>query len=197
MDSVLQLIVSQLSGDALGQISERVGIDEQQAQKAVGVALPILIGALNRNTADSDGAQALAGALDSDHDGSILDNLSTAVTRDEVVDEGTAILGHVLGEQRSNIVNRVSSSTSLEPDQVDQILAILAPILMGALGQMKRKKDLDEQGVSELLQEERKTVEQTSSGLIQLLDMDQDGDVTEEVVSLGANFLGGLFGSKK
>jgi hypothetical protein len=28
------------------------------------------------------------------------------------------------------------------------------------------------------------------------LDMDGDGDVSEEIISLGSNLLGGLFGSK-
>jgi hypothetical protein len=80
---------------------------------------------------------------------------------------------------------------------VAQIFAILAPIVMGALGQMQRKHELDAQGVSTLLQQERSTVEQTSSGLTQLLDMDGDGDVSDEIISLGSNLLGGLFGGGK
>lgn len=194
MDSVLQLLLSQLSGDALGKISEKVGVDEEQARKAVGVALPMLIGALNRNTNTSDGAQALTGALRRDHDGSILKNLPQAVTRRETIEDGSAILGHVLGGRQTALVDQISRATNLDPNQVSQIIAILAPILLGALGKIQRSQDLDEQGLSNLLQEERKTVERTSSGLTQLLDMDGDGDVSEEIVSLGVNLLGGLFG---
>jgi hypothetical protein len=85
----------------------------------------------------------------------------------------------------------------VDSEQVAQIFAILAPIVLGALGQMQRKKELDPQGVSNLLQEERSTVEKTASGLTQLLDMDGDGDVSEEVVGLGVNLLSGLFGGKQ
>jgi len=85
----------------------------------------------------------------------------------------------------------------MKPEQVAQIFAILAPIVMGALGQMQRKHELDAQGVSTLLQQERSTVEKTSSGLTQLLDMDGDGDVSDEIISLGSNLLGGLFGGGK
>jgi len=35
-----QLIVSQLSGDALSSISSKLGVDESQAQQAIGLALP-------------------------------------------------------------------------------------------------------------------------------------------------------------
>jgi hypothetical protein len=197
VDSIIQLLISQMEGGTVSQISDQLGIDEDKAQQAIGMALPVLIGALNRNTKQSGGAEALVGALQRDHDGSILDNLSGAVTKEETVQDGLAILGHVFGERQSNVQDSVSRATGLDQDQVMRIFAFLAPIVLGALGQMQRKKGLDAQGVSKLLQEERKTVEKTGSGLVQLLDMDGDGDVSEEIISLGSNLLGGLFGGKK
>jgi hypothetical protein len=198
MDSIMQLLISQLGSGALSQISEHLGVDEPKVQQAVGMALPMLIGALNRNTSSSrSGAEALVNALQRDHDGSILDNLPKAIKKRETIEDGSAILGHVLGEKRGSVVNSVSRATNMDSDQVTQIFAILAPIVLGALGQMQRKKNLDAQGVSTLLQEERNTVEKTSSGLTQLLDMDGDGDVSEEIISLGSSLLGGLFGGKK
>ena len=197
MDSVLELLVSQLTDNAVEQIGKQVGVNPQQAQQAVGMALPLLIGALSRNTSSSDGAASLAGALKRDHDGSILANLVEAVGRPETVQDGSAILGHVLGDRRENVVNRVSRGSKMDANQVGQILAILAPIVLGALGKTQRTRNLDEQGLSALLQQERKTVESTSPGLTQLLDMDGDGDVSEEIVSLGANLLSGLLSGKK
>ncbi|MGD8632828.1 MAG: DUF937 domain-containing protein [Anaerolineales bacterium] len=196
MDSLFQLLVSQLGSGAVGQISEQLGIDEDKTQQAIGMALPTIIGALNRNTNSSDGAQALVGALQRDHDGSILDNLTQAVTKKETLDDGQAILGHVLGDRFEGVASSVSRATGLDQDQVGKIFAMLAPVVLGALGQMQRKKGLDAQGISNLLQDERSTVEKTASGLTQLLDMDGDGDVSEEIISLGSNLLGGLFGSK-
>lgn len=197
MDSIIQLLVTQLGSGAVSEISKSLGVDDDKAQQAVGMALPMIIGALNRNTTSSDGAEALVGALQRDHDGSILNNLTQAVGSQATVNDGAAILGHVLGDQQSGLVQSVSRATNLKPEQVAQIFAVLAPIVMGALGQMQRKHDLDAQGVSTLLQQERSTVEQTSSGLTQLLDMDGDGDVSEEIISLGSSLLGGLFGGKK
>jgi len=197
MDSVIQLLVSQLGSGPVGKISEQLGVDESQAQQAVGMALPLILDALTRNASSADGAQALTNALRRDHDGSILNNLPHAITRPEVRQDGAAILGHVLGGNRSAVQNSVSRATGMDPNQVAQIFAILAPIVLGGLGQMQRKNNLDAQGVSTLLQEERTTVEKTASGLAQLLDMDGDGDVSEEIVTLGANLLGGLFGGNK
>lgn len=198
MDSIMYLLMSQLNSGALGQISEQLGVDEQKAQQAVGMALPMLISALNHNTSSSkSSAEGLAGALQRDHDGSILDNLASAVTKPETMEDGSAILGHVFGEKRNGLVNSISRATKMDPGQVAQVFSILAPIVMGALGQMQRRKNLDAEGVPALLQEERTAAEKTTSSLTQLPDMDGDGDISEEIISLGSNLLGGLFGGKK
>lgn len=198
MDSVMQLLMSQLASGGMSQISKQVGVDEAQAQQAVGMALPMLIGALNRNTSSSEsGAEALANALRRDHNGSIFEDLPQAIQREETIQDGSAILGHVFGDRRGGIERSVSRATNLDSGQVAQIFSMLAPVVLGGLGRMQREKDLDAQGVSAMLQEERSTVERTSSGLTKLLDMDGDGDVSEEIISLGSSLLGGLFGGKK
>ncbi len=197
MDSVLQLIVSHLGGGAVSKISDQLGIDDGQAQQAIGLALPMLIGALNRNASSPDGAQALTQALQQDHDGSILDGLIEKVSQKDTIKDGMAILGHVFGEKQGSVESNVSKGSGLDPQAVSTLLAILAPIVMGALGKIQQNNSLDAQGVSQVLQQERDTVEKTTSGLARLLDMDGDGDMTEEVISLGANLLGGLFGGKK
>lgn len=198
MDSIISLLLSQLGSGTTSQIGDELGIDDSKVQQVIGMALPMLIGALNRNTSSSKSdAAALTDAIQRDHDGSILDNISQAITKRETIDDGTAILGHVFGDKSSGIMNSVSRATNLDADQIAQIFAMLAPIVLGALGKLQRKNELDADGVTSLLQKERKTVEKSSSGLTQLLDMDGDGDVSEEIISLGSNLLGGLFGGKK
>jgi hypothetical protein len=194
MDSMVGLILSQLGSGAIQQISQQMGIDENKAQQAVGMALPLIIGALNRNASSTDGAQALTSALQRDHDGSILEDLAGALTKPETLDDGTAILKHVLGDNKGSVMTSVGKATKLDAEQIAQIFAILAPIVMGALGQMQRKKELDAKGVSAVLQGERTSMEKATSGITQLLDFNGDGDVSEEIISLGSSLLGGLLG---
>ncbi len=198
MDSIIDLLLSQLGSGVTSQISKKLGIDEDKVQQAIGMALPMLIGALNRNASSSkDGAESLTKAIQRDHDGSILDDIAQVITKRKTVEDGSAILGHVFGDKGSGIMNSVSRATNIDSAQVAQIFAMLAPIVLGALGKIQHSKNLDAEGVSSLLQEERETVKKKSSGLTQLLDMDGDGDVSEEILSLGSNLLGGLFGGKK
>ena len=75
MSGLVDLITQQLGSGALNQMSGAIGGDSESTQKAIGAALPVLVGALARNSASSEGAQSLAHALERDHDGSVLDNL--------------------------------------------------------------------------------------------------------------------------
>ena len=75
MSTILDALAQSLNGAPMGQIARAIGADEAQTRRAVGAALPALLTGLDRNTNTPQGAQALAGAVQRDHDGSLLDNL--------------------------------------------------------------------------------------------------------------------------
>jgi hypothetical protein len=197
MDSLLQVLLGQLSGDSLGAITDQLGVDEDTAQKAIGLALPLLIGSLNRNSSSAEGAQALTKAITRDHDGSILSDLASNLLNPAIQKDGMAILGHVLGNKQTGAGTSIGKATGLDSQQVMQLMSMLAPVVLGALGKAQREKKLDAQGVASLLTQEREQADSTLPGIAQLLDMDGDGDVTEEMLNLGSNLLGGFLGKKK
>ncbi len=196
MGGLLQTLIPLLSGDTLGGISEQLGVDKDKTQQAIMVALPLLIGALNRNASTSDGAQALTGALQRDHDGSILDDLLGNLTKKKTVDDGSAILSHVFGDKLGGFEQNISRSSGLDTETTVQLVSMLAPVVLGVLGQMQHKKSMEPQGVASLLQNERKSAESAVPGIAKFLDMDGDGDISEEVVSLGANLLSSFLSKK-
>jgi len=64
MSDLLEGILSQLGTGGLSQIDSGLGVDEEYASAAVGVALPTILGGLANNAQRADGAQSLASALD-------------------------------------------------------------------------------------------------------------------------------------
>lgn len=70
---MLDMLQQRLGGEAVQQISARLGTDHGTTQSAIAAALPMLVGALARNAQDPHQAGALGNALARDHDGSILD----------------------------------------------------------------------------------------------------------------------------
>ena len=56
---ILDLIQQSLGNREMDQIGSQLGTGPQQTQQAVAAALPLLLGALGRNTAEPQGARAL------------------------------------------------------------------------------------------------------------------------------------------
>jgi hypothetical protein len=156
--------------------------------------------ALAKNSSGSGGAEALLGALNRDHDGALLDNLTGYLSKpDEKTGDG--ILGHVLGSQRRSVESTLGQSLGLDAGSTSKLLAILAPLVMGALGKAQRQGGLDARGVAETLGQERRTVEKKlpagMGGMLgSLLDQDGDGSIADDVAKLGGGLLKNLLGKR-
>jgi hypothetical protein len=193
MAGLLDLLGARLDSGAVQQISDRLGADRNATSTAVSAALPLLLGALARNASDPDGARQLHDALARDHDGSRLDRLPDP---DAVRPEGDAILRHVLGDRRGLAEQGIAKASGLDLAKVGPLLAMLAPVVMGALGKTRNERGLGPQDLSVLLGNERDAIGAASPGMMgalsQLLDRDRDGSVVDDL----GGMLGGLFGRR-
>ena len=150
MSSILEAVRQQLGPDAIQQMSNAVGADPDATSKAIAMALPELLGGLSQNAAQPQGAAALDNALNA-HDGSILDNLGGLLGGGTLGGIGGKILGHILGSKREPVEQGVGKASGLDAAQVAQLMAMLAPIIMGVLGRMKRNKQIDANALPDVL----------------------------------------------
>ena len=191
MNFITQMITQQVAGFAARAIAQRVGVSEATAQRAVMVAVPLIVAALARNAARPEGAEQLHQAVNNDHDGSIFDNLSGYLGNPQAAN-GAGILGHVFGEQQGAIQNTVAQAAGLDPNAAGSILEMVAPLVMGAVGQTARQNDLDPGGLSDFLSTQQQQTEAAAPGLSgalnSMLDSNHDGSVTDDVGRLLGNF---------
>lgn len=198
MSTILDAVRQQLGPDKIQQISQTLGADPAATSNAVSLALPALLGGLSQNAAQPQGAAALDTALNA-HDGSILDNLGGLLgggAGGAGGGIGGAILGHIFGNRRGSVEQGVGRASGLDGAQVAQLLAMLAPIVMGVLGRMKQTKGLDANRLPEVLQQSRELGEKELPGLGGLLDANKDGSVADDLLRMGSSALGGMFGKK-
>jgi hypothetical protein len=197
----LDSLMSQLEGGGIDAISRQTGVAPDQALQVASAALPALLGGLERNTRDTSGAAALAGALDRDHDGSVLDNVASFLGQGASSAAGAGILRHVFGGRQNTVENAVSGMTGVDAGSVAQIISMLAPLVLGMLGRTKRQQGLDPGGLADLLGGERRAVQQRAPQAADLLggllDGDGDGNVMDDIAKIGGGLLGGLLGGKK
>ena len=187
-----------LSGDNVSQISQAIGADESSTSSAIQAALPMLLGGLANNSSSESGAAGLAGALDRDHDGSVLDDIGGLIAGQlgGRSANGAGILGHIFGGAQGGAEQAVSQASGLDMGKVGPLLAILAPIVMGAIGRARQSGEVGTSDLGGLL---GGAAQQMGGGsdlmgmLGGLLDRNHDGSAVDDVVGM----LGGLLGGRR
>ncbi len=198
MPGIMDLLGAALGGNVQQQLGQQIGATPQATGNAIQAALPMLLSGLTRNASQPGGAEALLGALQRDHDGSMLDNFSGLLGGNATGNaaNGAGILGHVLGDQQEMAHQAVAQSSGLDMSQVATLMATLAPIVMGALGRAQRTQGLNASGLTSMLQGEHANVAQAQPDLMglatQLLDRNKDGSAMDDVMK----GLGGLIGGR-
>ena len=196
---IMDLLKSQVLNDGLlEQLTQKVGAqDKQQTAKAAEGALSMLLGAMAKNAAKPEGASALANALDNDHDGGILDDVMGFLGgnhQESRAANGAGILNHVLGNNQSSAFQAISQLSGLGSEQSGSLMAMLAPMVMGALGKTKRQQGLDASGLASMLGgvlggHRQQAASNPMMGMItQFLDKDGDGSIVDDALGMLGNF---------
>ncbi len=212
MSGILDLLNSDLGKQIIQGVSNDTNQPANKTADVMSMALPLLMGAMKRNATSPEGAAGLMNALNSKHDGSILDNLDglfSGGVDNSVKDDGVGILKHVLGSSQDNLTNALSQKSGLDSAAVMNILKVAAPLLLGYLGkQQKTQQVSSSSGMEGLLGEllgGGSNQNQQQSLIESVLDGDNDGSVIDDLAGMvlgGGNtkssglggLLRGLFG---
>jgi hypothetical protein len=186
MTGVMDLVGQLSQGDTLKNLSRQLGMDEDALGRGIATATPLLVTALAHNASNPAGAQQLTDALAA-HDGSALDRLGNAGESPDTED-GARILGHVFGDRLEVARQTVAKTIGVNPDQASQLLATLAPLVMGAVGRLQRNEGLDASTLPQRLAGMRDGLQQHAPEMLavarQLLDRNQDGSILDDVGGL-------------
>lgn len=141
--SLLDLITGSTGNQVAEQAENKFGISKNQIIALLVVAAPLVISYLKKKSENADEAEKLNAALDKDHDGSILNDPAQALNRGQ---EGDSILSHIFGGEKANVENQLSQNTGISMDKIGPILAMLAPVIMGYIGQQKQANNVTSGG---------------------------------------------------
>ena len=200
-NSLAEELFQQLQGAPLQQLSQQLGTGQMQTSSAISAALPLLLGALGKNTAQPQGAEALFGALQKDHAGLDLGSVLGAVlgggSAPSRQTDGAAILGHIFGGAQPRAEASLGQATGLGGDKAGMLMKILAPIVLSFLAQrFMGQGNANPSGLSQVLGQERQVAQQQgglSGGLLgAVLDQDGDGQLgLGDLLKIGGGMLGG------
>ncbi|MGE0599226.1 MAG: DUF937 domain-containing protein [Dehalococcoidia bacterium] len=150
MPSLVDSLMEQLQNKGVvDQIAGKLGVQSGQANTAVNAAIPAILAGLAKNAEKPEGAAALSGALEKDHDGTVLEDDSYLDSYQEK--KGDNILGHVFGDKKPAVQSQVSALGGLDLAQGGELMKMLAPLVMGYLGKQKSSGGLDVSSLSQIL----------------------------------------------
>ena len=189
---ILSILNTLQDNQAVNQLTKSVGGNSDQVKKAVELGLPMLMQAMNNNAKTPQGAASLAKALDQHKEDPVDDVLGFLKGVD--VNDGKKILGHVFQQKNTSVQKNLAAQTGMSGNQVENLLAQLAPVVLGALGKEKSQKGVDANDLTSMIP---MIAGMLGSGSNQdlmgmatkLLDADGDGDIMDDV----SKMLGGFF----
>lgn len=200
LNKITKMDLSELLNSSMGQsivrsVAGQLGMNEKEASAAVSTAMPAILAGMTKNAQSKEGAESLNKALETKHDGSLLDNLSSMLQghTGDLQRDGDGILGHVFGSKRPALEQGIAQRAGISSGKAGPLLSTLAPIVMAYLGKEKRQANAGAGGLGDLLGGLLGTQQGKSGGGIMdilgsALDKDGDGNPLNDLLG---GFLGG------
>ena len=154
VSSVMQF----LTRDLIAKIARTLDLDSEVAQKVVGAAVPAILASFAGLAAKPAGAQQLFDTLEQQGP-DIPSQIAGAIggpDQKAIADTGSGLLSALLGGSELNtLVSAVSTFSGISQNACKSVLGLLAPMVVGALGQQQRSGGLDASGLANLLSSQK------------------------------------------
>lgn len=103
---------------------------------------------MQQNASTPEGAKSLEKALRDHQDDPVEDVFNFLQGVD--IEDGAKILGHIFSSKKEQVQKDLAGKTGLTVEQVVAVLTQLAPLVLGALGNEKKKKEKEKSSAGDL-----------------------------------------------
>ena len=177
--NLMQMVLGGQEENQIQQLAKTFGIGEAQVQEAMAQMVPALSRGLQTNISSESGLDGLMQALQTGDHRKYVEQPET-LAEEGAVQEGNAILGHILGGKDASraLADEAHAQTGLDTGMLKKMLPVVASLVMGSLS-----KQAADTGLSS---------GQASSGLAGMLtgflDADKDGSVVDDLMGMAGKF---------
>ena len=201
MNNLLNEVSRHLNDNVIVQLSNQIGAsDPNQVKRASQGISELLLNAISRSANNQQTGGGLMGALQNDHDGGILGNLLGTLAGQNKVSNpkttnGAGIVGHLLGNKQLEAAQVIAQMSGLDIFKSGVLTQLIAPVVMGVVGQQKKSNSLDLGGLANILLGGGQKQQQSQGGgvlgnvLGKLLDQDGDGNMMDDLLNIGMKIL--------
>jgi len=151
--NLVSLVMQFLTPDMIAKIASALGIDRGLVQKAVAGAVPALLAGLGDVASTPQGARQLSNALAQQPNP--LDSLESLVKGGDqagIAGAGSNVLSGLLGGTAlDTLAATIGKFAGVNPGTTKAMIGMLAPVVLGTLGQQQRSAGLDAGGLASML----------------------------------------------
>jgi len=172
--NLISLVMQFMTPDVVARIASALGLDQDDAKKAITASVPALLAGLAGLAAKPAGARQLSDALSRQQPGVIesVKNIIGGPGEQAFVDTGSNALSSLLGSfTMRGLAGSIARFAGTSESASRSLLGVLGPVVLGALGQQQRSMGLDANGLAEMLASQQSQIVQAiPSGLADELD---------------------------
>ena len=153
--NLTSVVMQLLTPEVISQIASLLGLDRGATQKAAGGTVPALLAGLSDLVSTPAGTSQFSRVLSQQKTGSVTDLLRNASPQG-LVETGSNMLTSLFGEGAlGTLAQAVGSFAGLGTGGGKSLLGVLAPIVLGTLGQHQRDTGLDTNGLASMLRSQK------------------------------------------
>jgi hypothetical protein len=148
-----------LTPEMIGRIAAALGLDRTMVQSAINAVVPALLAAFGGAATQPGGAQKLADAARQQT--GALGNFASMLGggHASMIDKGTQMLSSLIGgRDQTALAGAVDKFTGLGQGASSSLLGMLAPVVLGTIGQQQEARSLDAGGIASLLASQKDNI---------------------------------------
>jgi Bacterial protein of unknown function (DUF937) len=161
MNNLVSLAMQYLTPDVVNRIASALGIDKSVIGKAATAAVPGLLGMFANAASRPDGAGKLADSVGQQSAG-ILDSLASTIAgpgQQSLANSGISSLRSLLGNAAAPaLAGALSKFTGMGQGSSSSLIGMLAPVVLGTLGDQQAEHGLDASGMARLLASQKDNI---------------------------------------
>ena len=146
--NVIDLIKGQLGPALVSQAATQYGESESGISKAISGLLPAVVGGMANNANQSTLLDVITGANST----SLLGNLLGGSSNNSLI---TTVLSAIFGDKMNGLINAVSGFSGVSNSTSGSLLNMVTGAALGSLGKYSADNNLDRNGLSSLLADQK------------------------------------------
>lgn len=178
MKQLVEMLLSQGNQSNLQDIMGQFGLDQRQAQQAIGSLLPQITQGIQKQAQANN--SSILEAISRGNQQRYMDDDNARLYDNEAISEGNGILGQIFGSKETSreVASQASAQTGIDSSVLKQLLPMVASMAMGSLGKQAQAQNLQGGG--------------SDNGLMgmlgSMLDQDGDGSAMDNIMGIASKF---------